>query len=339
MNSILNELEFVSQQDIFANCYNKSILVTGSNGMLGSYFAEIFIRAISNQPGSNIRLTLFGRGLKQKRLISRNAKLPKSINYISSLDQLNEVKFDFIFHFASSASPVKLQYENDLIESNVGLTKLLAERVSEGGVFIFASTSEIYGKSSLAAYCERDLPNFPSTGLRNYYPKAKLLGENWLIENSKRYGFAPVIPRIFHTFGPGVRRFDGRSFSDFIWDASVGNLPKIYGSGDDIRSFLHSADLFLGILNLISNQTYTPTNIGSAVPIKIKDFAEKVSMAAGLNGLVEFADTGGLTNQLTSSLPCLCKITKIGWKMNYDLNYLIKSTLVWTKMNVETYPK
>jgi dTDP-glucose 4,6-dehydratase len=143
------------------------------------------------------------------------------------------------------------------------------------------------------------------------------------------------IVRLFHTFGPGVRRNDGRSFADFLYSAADGKIPKLHSDGTALRTFLFSADAVNAILAILTRGINLETyNVGSDMPISILDFAKRVSSIAGLKDEVLFDSTlpkGHIQSPNKALIPDLKKISNLGWRIQTSLDDSIEKTLCFLR--------
>jgi len=71
------------------------------------------------------------------------------------------------------------------------------------------------------------------------------------------------IARIFNTYGPRMRKDDGRAIPNFINQALRNRPVTIYGTGRQTRSFCYISDLASGIYRLLMSGEHVPMNIGN----------------------------------------------------------------------------
>ena len=172
---------------------------------------------------------------------------------ISELSSLNE-KIDIIINLACPASPPK--YMSDPIftmNTNFkGTQNLLNIAKDNHSIFIQASTSEIYGDPLVHPQIETYRGNVNTIGERSCYDEGKRIAETLCYEFRKRYKIQTRILRIFNTYGPGMDKDDGRVISNFMLNTIKGKPLKIYGNGDQTRSFCYIDDLISGIIKSMS---------------------------------------------------------------------------------------
>lgn len=95
------------------------------------------------------------------------------------------------------------------------------------------------------------------------------------------HGLETRIVRIFNTYGPRMRPYDGRVVSNFIVQALLGRPLTVYGDGSQSRSFCFVSDEIEGIYRLFGSDETDPVNIGNATEYTILELAETVLELVG----------------------------------------------------------
>jgi dTDP-glucose 4,6-dehydratase len=188
---------------------------------------------------------------------------------------------DRVFHLASPASPIdyiELPFETLYVGSH-GTQKALELSEKHGARFLLASTSEVYGDPAIHPQKEDYWGNVNSVGPRSVYDEAKRFGEALTMAFHRYRGVETRISRIFNTFGPRMRKADGRVVPNFINQALEGKPVTIYGHGNQTRSFCYVADLVEGLIRLMEGPSSDPTNLGNPHELTMKELAEFVIAA------------------------------------------------------------
>jgi nucleoside-diphosphate-sugar epimerase len=166
----------------------------------------------------------------------------------------SELKADFIFHLASPASPNKKcqkSYINNPIETllanSLGTYNLLELARQTSAIFLFTSTSEVYGDPEVSPQKEDYFGNVNPNGVRSVYDESKRFGEAATMAYVRKFDLDARIIRIFNTYGPFMQKDDGRVVSEFIMQAITGKPFTIYGNGTQTRSFCYVSDMVEGI--------------------------------------------------------------------------------------------
>ena len=194
---------------------------------------------------------------------------------------------DWILHLASPASPVDfLPLSLEIMAVNAhGTERLLALARQHGSRFLFASTSEVYGDPQEHPQHEAYWGHVNPIGLRSCYDESKRFGEALTMAYGRRYELDVRIVRIFNTYGPRTRHYDGRVVPSFVRGAVAGEPLVIIGSGDQTRSFCYVTDLATGILRVIAAPETAARgevfNLGNPDEWTVRKFAELVVEITG----------------------------------------------------------
>ena len=95
------------------------------------------------------------------------------------------------------------------------------------------------------------------------YDEAKRFAEAMTMAYRRYHKLDTRIVRIFNTYGPRMRKNDGRAIPNFIGQALSGKPITIYGSGRQTRSFCYISDLVDGIYRLLISKEGSPVNLGN----------------------------------------------------------------------------
>jgi len=185
---------------------------------------------------------------------------------------------DCVLHFASPASPIDyLKFPIETLKvGSLGTYKVLDLAREKNARFLLASTSEVYGDPHVNPQKEDYWGNVNPVGPRSVYDEAKRFAEALTMAYHRKYGIDAKIARIFNTYGPRMRRDDGRVIPSFITQA-VNNQPlTVFGDGSQTRSFCYVSDLIDGIYKLMLSDTNEPVNLGNHEEITILELAQKI---------------------------------------------------------------
>ena len=251
-----------------------NILITGGAGFVCSHLAD----------------TLFE---KKHDLILLDNLLTGNKNNIDHLLDHKNVKFiqhdvqdhidiseeiDFIFHFASAASPIAYQENpvNTLKAGSIGTINTLGLAKVKNAAYLLASTSEIYGDPEVSPQSEEYWGNVNPNGERSMYDEAKRFAEAATATYSRTYNLQTKVVRIFNTYGPRMQLNDGRVVTNFIVQALKGEEITVYGDGSQTRSFSYVQDTVNGIVSLMESEHNDVFNIGNPTEITINELASKI---------------------------------------------------------------
>jgi dTDP-glucose 4,6-dehydratase len=198
-------------------------------------------------------------------------------------------KVDYVWHFASPASPIDyLRIPIPTLKvGSLGTHNALGLAKDKGAAFILASTSECYGDPLIHPQTEDYWGNVNPIGPRGVYDEAKRFAEAITMAYHRYHGMNTHIVRIFNTYGPRMRLDDGRVVPAFIGQALTGKPLTIFGDGSQTRSFCYVSDLIDGIYRLMMSDFHEPVNIGNPREMTIRQFAEEILRITGADCQIE----------------------------------------------------
>ena len=190
---------------------------------------------------------------------------------------------DWIFHFASPASPI--DYLRVPIQTlkvgSLGTHNTLGLAKAKKARFFLASTSEVYGDPLVHPQREDYWGNVNCVGPRGVYDEAKRFAEAMVMAYHRFHGVETRIIRIFNTYGPRMRVEDGRAIPAFLSQALRGEDVTVFGNGSQTRSLCYVSDLIDGIFRLMSSDEANPVNVGNPTEMTILQLAEKIVALTG----------------------------------------------------------
>jgi len=187
-----------------------------------------------------------------------------------------EGKLDWVLHFASPASPIDyLELPIQTLKVGaMGTHKALGLAMNKKAKFLLASTSEVYGDPMVHPQHEDYWGNVSPTGPRGVYDEAKRFAEAITIAYYRYHKLDVRIARIFNTYGPRMRPFDGRVVPAFINQALRNEPITVFGDGKQTRSFCYISDMLEGFYKLIESDENYPVNLGNPEEMTINQFAQ-----------------------------------------------------------------
>ena len=212
----------------------------------------------------------------------KHLEFNKNFKFLNS-DVCNEIKLeekiDSILHFASTASPVDyLKFPIKTLQiGSLGTENVLKLGVQNKATVLVASTSEVYGDPLEHPQNESYFGNVNPIGPRGVYDEAKRYLEAMTIAYKKKLNLDIRIVRIFNTYGPRMRKNDGRAIPNFINQKLNKENITIYGDGSQTRSFCYISDTISGIYKLLETNYQLPVNIGNPNEYSIKELAQIIS--------------------------------------------------------------
>ncbi|HSL65450.1 MAG TPA: UDP-glucuronic acid decarboxylase family protein [Gaiellaceae bacterium] len=253
-------------------------VVTGGAGFLGSHLCEFLLgqgeRVIcvdSLETGSLQNI----EHLRQEEFVFRNHDLVGHL-------EIDE-PVDYVYHLASPASPIDylrlplltLKVGSQGTHNALGLAKWKRAR------FLLASTSEVYGDPQVHPQPETYWGNVNPIGPRGVYDEAKRYAEALTMAYRRQQGVNTSIVRIFNTYGPRMRAYDGRAIPTFLRQAVDGKPLTVFGDGSQTRSFCYVDDLIRGIVLLAESDEHLPVNLGNPDEKTLLELAELILRLTG----------------------------------------------------------
>ena len=255
------------------------VLVTGAAGFLGSHLVDRLLADGAEVVGMDSLVT--GR--------------PENLSHVAGHPRFRFVQHDVtrfiavdgplegVLHFASPASPIDyLELPIQTLKvGSLGTHNALGLAMAKRARFLLASTSEVYGDPLVHPQPESYWGNVNPVGPRSVYDEAKRFAEALTTAYHRYHRVDVRIARIFNTYGPRMRRRDGRVVSNFIVQALRGEPLTVYGDGRQTRSFQYVDDLVEGITRLFHAGDAAPVNIGNPAELTVAGLAQEILRLTG----------------------------------------------------------
>ena len=263
-------------------------VVTGGAGFIGSWVCDrlcadgLNVVCVDNIGSGSLRN--IGHLLKGKnfRLVRQDVGKP--------LDIPGSV--DFVFHLASRASPVDFHdYAVEILMTNsLGTKNALDLARKKRARFLVSSSSEVYGDPLEHPQRETYRGNVSTTGPRSPYDESKRFSEALTFAYLRNYGSDVRVARIFNTYGPRMRRDDGRVIPNFATQALKNRPITVYGDGSQTRSFCYVEDLVEGLMRLMFKDGISGeiVNLGNPKEVTVLEVAELVKRMTNSRSRIVF---------------------------------------------------
>lgn len=327
-NSLKRVTEVVSES-------NKSFLITGSSGLIGSCLVDLLM--LANQEGRNNHIFALGRNKEKIK-----SRFPEYIgnDYFHILEQdiceplPKEYNFDYIVHGASNADPVSYaKYPVETILTNLLGTKNVLDygRLNKECMITLLSTFEVYGKCDKDIYCETDAGVINFNLFRSCYPESKRTSEILSRSYVDEYKVKVNVARLCSIYGPTMSLQDSKAHAQFLRNALKGEDIVLKSTGAQRRTYCYVIDAITAILTILfkgsSGYSYNVSNINSIISI-----ADLATLIASLSGKKIVYDLPSKIESKGFSKPQDCildnsELCKLGWQGLYGIKEGIIETL------------
>src|SRR6202166_874904 len=298
-------------------------LVTGGAGFLGSHLSDALIGEGWSVVVVDNLLTGRLQNLAHLRNDSRFEFVEKDI-----CEPVDAGKVDFIFHFASPASPVDYTVHGipTLKVGSLGTFHALDVRRKYESKYLVAATSECYGDPLEHPQKETYWGNVNTIGPRSVYDEAKRFSEALTMAYHRYQGVDTRIVRIFNTYGPRMQLNDGRVIPNFMKQALRGEDLTVYGDGKQTRSFCYVNDEIDGFLKLSKSEEHFPVNIGNPDEFTVLECAKRVIAVTGSKSKIRYEKLP--QDDPRQRRPDISKARKLlGWEPKIALNAGLEMSL------------
>lgn len=322
-NSLLQDIESLSRKIDVDFFRDKSILITGATGLIGSTVALMFL------VNKELQCDIY--------LMSRDInKLKKLFEQYSESDRLNllqqdvsepiisDLEINYIFDCASLGNP-KAFRENpvDVITANViGVNNLINYGRKHGlKKMVYVSSGEVYGEGNNVDFKEHFSGYVDLSNVRSCYPTSKRAAESLCIAYSVQYGIDVSIARPCHVFGPNFTATDDRAYAQFIRKAARNEDIILKSTGTQVRSWLYVVDCAYALIFLmtcgVDREAYNISPLNEA--LSIKDFASLIAQSSGVELKMEIDNISVQNAVITRGVLDSSKLHALGWKNNFDI--------------------
>ena len=302
------------------------MLISGGNGFLGSHIVK---KAISN--GIDVTVVDDMSTMNTDNLGAEVTLIKRKIENFKT-----DEKFDFVLHFAARPSPedyIKHPVET-ILSNSVGTMNMLNIARQSDAVFLYTSSSEVYGNASVLPSPETYFGYVNPNGIRSCYDEGKRYSEALIMAYHREYNIDVRIERPFNVYGPGIRPdgLYGRVIPRFILSALKGDDITIFGDGSQTRSFLYIDDWLDATWKLLNNPGLSGEilNVGSVSEITINSLAKTIIDLTGSHSRIVHLDPREDDPFRRSA--DITKIRKrLGWEPKISLNEGLDKTIQWIR--------
>ncbi len=305
----------------------KRAVITGGAGFLGSHLCDALLADSWRVVVVDNLLTGRLSNLAHLKSDSRFEFVEKDI-----CEPFDVGKVDYVFHFASPASPVDYSTHGiaTLKVGSLGTFHALDVARKYGARYFVSSTSECYGDPLEHPQKETYWGHVNPIGPRSVYDEAKRFTEAVTMAYRRYHNVDTRIVRIFNTYGPRMQLNDGRVVPNFMKQALRGEDLTVYGDGRQTRSFCYVSDEIDGFLRLANSDEHLPVNIGNPYEFTILECAQLVLKVVGSKSKLRYEPLP--QDDPRQRRPDITKARQLlGWEPKVDLESGLRLSLDYFK--------
>jgi dTDP-glucose 4,6-dehydratase len=308
----------------------KRAVVTGGAGFLGSHLCDALL-------GEGWSVVVVDNLLTGRRANLAHLQNDSRFELIEQdiCQPFDVGRIDYVFHFASPASPVDYMLHGiaTLQVGSLGTFHALDLARKYGAKYLVSSTSECYGDPLEHPQKETYWGHVNSIGPRSVYDEAKRFTEAVTMAYHRYHKVDTRIVRIFNTYGPRMQLNDGRVVPNFMKQALRGEPLTVYGSGKQTRSFCYVSDEVDGFLRLAKSDEHLPVNIGNPNEFTMIECAQLILKVTGSRS--ELCYEALPQDDPKQRCPDITKArTLLGWEPKIDLETGLRLSLDYFKKAV-----
>lgn len=334
INSYKQDILHIFEEDLpWDKLSGANILVTGATGLIGGCLVE----TLMSNPNKDYLVYASGRNEERAKRRFGDFFDDKSFHFVKYdvMEPLNSgVRFDYIIHAASNASPnFFVQKPVEVIKSNIyGVTNLMEYGQRHGMKrFLYVSSGEIYGEGDGRVFKEDYSGYVNCATSRACYPSSKRAAETLCVSYASEYGTDVVIARPCHVYGPYFTEQDNRVYAQFIRNILCGGDIIMKSKGEQYRSWCYVVDCVSALLHILlkgeSGEAYNIADESSNV--SIRELADVVARIGDRQVTIDMPSDHEKKgyNPVKKSVYSTLKLSALNWKAKTNLESGIRKTI------------
>jgi nucleoside-diphosphate-sugar epimerase len=330
MNQIekdIQELLSEGNEEFFSN---KSVLITGASGLVGSYLTTFF-QNLNCYELKNLDLHISSLSGEFTTTIRGNTKVHKGdltdLHFLETFPT-----FDLIIHASGYGQPGKfLQDITKTMKLNSIVTQALCEKLNDSGQFLFLSTSEIYSGLEHPPFLESQVGITNTDHERAPYIESKRFGETVVSNlNKSNRNLSGYSARLALAYGPGVKESDSRVLYNFIQSGLATGEINLKDSGSAMRTYCYILDAVSMMISILKRGQAPIYNVGGISRVSIAELASKVALLTKAKLTVPVKSESFLSSAPSDVWLDLSRISDISETTSFvDINDGLLRTIDW----------
>lgn len=346
-NSILQkDIERIADNlSQFPEIRNKSILITGATGLLGSLIVKSLI-CLNRCYSYNVSIFALVRNAEKAKTafgtLLDHANLHIVVGDVLNIPDIQE-PIDYIIHGASAtSSKYFVEYPVETIATAINGTKNVLELAKTKNIssMVYMSSLEVYGTLHADEPVSEDQGGYiDPLSIRSSYSESKRMAENLCCAFSAEYGVPVKIARLTQTFGAGVAYDDNRVFAQFARSVIEKTNIVLHTDGSTVRNYCYTSDAVRALFYiLLRGENRTAYNVANKdTGISIRDMAALVA-ALGSDTEVVFRLEANEKHGYNPTVKiCLdtSRLHNLGWSAEVGLEEMFYNLIQSMKIDAE----
>ncbi len=301
------------------------VLITGASGFIGAHA----VRELLAANHTVIALALADDPLwRLHDLLDRIQLLRGDLAELGALRPLlTQWQPEACLHLAWYTEPDKYLHSPENIPALINSLNLLNELLRQGcRQFVMVGTCAEY--DTAAGFLREDGPTRPATIYASTKLALGLVGQQLAAAAHARFAWA----RIFYLYGPYEDK--RRMIPALIRSLLIGQ-PFSATAGEQVRDYLHVADVASGLRTLLEQPAVGTFNLASGQPLTVRQLMETIGEITGRPDLIRF----GALPYRDWEPPFICgdnqRLRALGWQPQYALRAGLQQTVAWWKNEID----
>ena len=302
----------------------KTVVITGGAGFIGSHLCDVLVRdhhVICMDNFSTSTVSNIDHLLQNPNFEFINHDITQSFDLLSYTElERFKLKFQGIQEIYHLATPISKRHFEDfkiatILTNSIGTKNVLDVAVANHAKVLFASSSALYGsrRSDKLHIAEGDPCTFDHLTPRGAYDEGKRFSESILETYADVYGIDVKIARIFRTYGPRMKIYDGNLLPDMINSALDEKDIELTAPEDARISLAYVSDVIDGMIRHMNSPIdVTVVNLGSDQEHFLSSVAATVAKFCDSSSRIRFEPS--VAGWMEAGLPDISKARQVlGW--------------------------
>lgn len=313
---------------------NKTILVCGAGGFIGTYLVEKLVEQGHYVVGTDLKMPIYSETVANEFYV-KDLRLKDNVDYLFHL-----YKYDEVYQLAADMGGAGYiftgEHDADIMHNSVTINLNVLDAMKNTGC------KKVFYSSSACMYPEHNQtdPNNPNLSEDSAYPAnpdseygwEKLFSERLYMTYARNYGIEAKIARFHNVFGPRGSWNNGKEKSPAALCRKVAMADdngeiEVWGPGTQTRSFLYVDECIEGILRIMESDITVPVNLGSERMISINDLVKLI--ASLTNKKVTIKNIPGPLGVMGRRSDNTLIRELVGWSPDEDLETGLAKTYTW----------